>query len=1213
MTAIILLAAIAHVNPFIGTGGTGHCTPCAAYPFGMVQPGGDTGCDPHSWRHCSGYDYHDTRIIMFSNTHLNGTGSSGLGDVGIFPFAGVQPAAPGSAFAHEREKASPGYYSVVLDDVGITAECTCSERVAYYRFSSERPVGFFLDPNYGIHSVVAEATCHVVSGAQIVGTCRMEGWVTRTFHFVLEADSPLEIEALPLQKGKKSPVYVCRSSSKCLRIRVALSAVSQDGALRNMAAERHGFDFDSIRREAEEAWEDVLSRISVPENVPTEQKTTLYTCLYRLCFQPNLHSDVGEKRFYTTFSLWDTYRAAHPLYTLLFPEKVSEFVNSMLEQGRRTGFLPIWVLSGHENQGMIGIHSIPVIVDAFLKGFEGVDWHQAYSQIRDTLTRTDGSVPVKSQWQQLDKYGYYPCDLNKGESVSRLLEVTFDFWCAAQMAAKLGYDYDAAFFMRRADLWRGVYDAKTGFMRGRTSDGGWREPYDPYAVGHNIETANDFTEGNAFQWTWHVLHNPLGLIDVMGGRDAAERKLDELFAADSKIYGDSDIVDVTGLIGQYAHGNEPSHHIPYLYAMIGKPEKTVAVVREIFRRFYKPTPDGLSGNDDCGQMSAWYIFSAMGKYPVTPCGSQLVSVAPQIPGVRPAVTVLRPGRVQVVIDEESPGTVRFAAAETTNFLSRVLGADIPIVNEPCVGNVSIVLGVGKLSRAAGIDVSGFMQDEFRIRSDGTHIYIAGHDDNIDLEERIANGWNDAKFNCGTLYGVYDFLERFAGIRFYFPGKYGTVVPTKESVTVRGDFRVRPDFTVRDCFISEAGLWPEDGGDALSKREVDGLRLLYRLRLREREFGLVCAHGQNRFRIAERFSDSNPEYFQLRQDGTRCTGTDFEQEWQGRQLCHTSPVWDIIRNESVMRVRNGEALIDIMPQDALQACWCANCQKAYTTNDFSLCSGFASELIWSNTVSVADAITKAGLTGSVAQAAYGPYRDVPSVRIPENIDVLLTVGGPWSESHPEIRDLQVDFVRRWHDKIGRKVKWLWTYPMKNYGRLMAHDIPQHAPHAYISFYSRVAPYVEGSFVESNCASGERLHILHNYINFYVFSKFAWNHDIDLDAVLDEHYKLMFGAGAKDMEAFFDALEKIWIGKVAIPSVIGETEFGPIMYRGPDQNDLKRNIYTPAVVAMLQQCLTRAEMKAKSDILSLQRIKWIKRNFYEPLKARYPPTVENIVQL
>lgn len=1210
MIVAIFAAATAFVDPFIGTSGTGHCTPCAAYPFGMVQPGGDTGCSPWSWEHCSGYDYRDKRIIMFSNTHLSGTGSSGLGDVGLFPFSGETPASPGSSFSHERENASPGYYSVSLDEVGVKAECTCSERVAYHRFSAERErsVGFFLDPNYGIHSVVSEASCRVVSDTRIVGTCSMDGWVKRMFHFVVDSDCPLDIAALPLQNGQKSPVYVCRSQSKTLVVRVAVSATSQEGALRNLAAERHAFDFDSVHKAAVDAWEDTLSRLEVSDVVPRAQKVNLYTCLYHLCFQPNLHSDVGENRFYTTFSLWDTYRAAHPLYTMLYPERIADFVNSLLEQGRRTGYLPIWVLSGHENQGMIGIHSIPVIVDAYLKGFGGVDWHQAYAQIRDTLTRKEDPKPWKARWDLLDKYGYYPCDIVKGESVSRLLEVTFDFWCAAQMADRLGHDEDAAVFRKRAELWKGVYDPRVGFMRGRTSDGGWREPYDPRAVGHNVETANDFTEGNAFQWSWHVLHDPQGLFEAMGGKKAAERKLDELFAADSRIYGDSDIVDVTGLIGQYAHGNEPSHHIPYLYALLGKPEKTEAVLQEIFRRFYLPKPDGLSGNDDCGQMSAWYILSAMGQYPVTPCGGSMVRVAPQIPGVAPRRcrgAILRPGEVQVVIGGQSPGTVCFAAAEATNFLARVLDADVPVVSAPEDSKVSIVLGTNAWSAAAGICVDTFEQDEYRICVSGRHIYIAGHDDDVDVAGRIAQGWNDAKFRSGTLFGVYDFLERFAGVRFYFPGELGTVVPTKAQISAVGDFRVKPDFGVRDCFIAEAGLWPDENGHVLSKAESEGRRLLYRLRLREREFGLVCAHGQNKFKISERFSDSHPEYFQMREDGTRCTGTEFEHEWQGRQLCHTSPVWDIFRDETIARIRNGEQMVDLMPQDAMQACFCSNCQARYTTKDYSLNSSFATELIWSNTVSVARAMTAAGLKGSVAQAAYGAYRDPPVVDIPSNVDVLLTVGGPWSESHPDIRDQQVDFVRRWHDKLGRKIKWLWTYPMKNYGRLMAPDVPQHAPHAYLSFYQRVAPYISGSFAESNCGAGETLHVIHNYLNFYAFSKFAWNHGFDLDAALAEHHRLMFGEGAKDMAEFFDILERKWIGSVAIPSVIGETEIGPVMYRGPNQETLKNKIFNHAVMAELGRCLDCAKAKTAQDAMSLRRIAWIRREFYEPLAARYEP--------
>lgn len=631
MIALLLTSAAAFVNPFIGTDGVGHCTPCAAYPFGMVQPGADTG--NAGWEHCSGYAYGDRRIVMFSNTHLNGTGNGGLGDVGLFPFSGNVPVRPGSVFSHERETASPGYYSVWLEDVGVKAECTCSERVAYHRFSSDKPVGFFLDPNYGIHSTAADASCRTASVSRIVGSCRMDGWVARTFHFALESDAPLEVEDLPLRDGQKSPVLVCRSPSKSLTVRVALSATSVDGAVRNLSAERHGAAFDSVRRATADAWESELNRLRIPAESSREQKTNVYTCLYRLCLQPNLHSDAGERPFYTTFSLWDTYRAAHPLYTLLFPERVGTFVNSLLEQGRRTGYLPIWALDGVENQGMIGIHSIPVIVDAYLKGFKGVDWERAYAQIRDTLTRTSAPCPWKARWDLLERYGYYPCDQIKGESVSRLLEVTFDFWCAAQMAERLGRNDDARAFRSRADLWKGVYDARIGFMRGRTSSGGWRDPYDPRAVGHNTDTDNDFTEGNAFQWNWHVLHDLEGLFNAMGGKSSVERRLDELFSADSTVYGDGGIVDVTGMIGQYVHGNEPSHHIPYLYALIGKPEKAASVVREVLHRFYRTKPDGLAGNDDCGQMSAWYLFATMGLYPVVPCGGDYILSAPHVPQV----------------------------------------------------------------------------------------------------------------------------------------------------------------------------------------------------------------------------------------------------------------------------------------------------------------------------------------------------------------------------------------------------------------------------------------------------------------------------------------------------------------------------------------------------------------------------------------------------
>ena len=560
--------------------------------------------------------------------------------------------------------------------------------------------------------------------------------------------------------------------------------------------------------------------------------------------------------------------------------------------------------------------------------------------------------------------------------------------------------------------------------------------------------------------------------------------------------------------------------------------------------------------------------------------------------------VFRPGATEVVLAPEAPGTTVFAAAEATNFLTQVLGAEVPIVAQPTEGRSSLVLGTNTWSLSAGVQVDGYARDEFCIRTRGRHVYIAGHDDNVDVFRKIRRGEHNARFRSGTLFGVYEFLERFAGIRFYFPGELGTVVPRRGEIVVEGNVLVKPAFAVRDCYVSAAGLWP----DAISEKEANGLRLLYKLRLRECAERPRCCHGQNRFNIAERFSETHPEYFMLRKDGTRCTGTKFAHNWEGRQLCHTSPVWDVIREETLERIRKGETNVDVMPQDGMQPCWCPTCQARFNTTNFSLASGYATELIWSNTVAVAQAITAAGLKGSVAQMAYGTYRDLPSMDIPGNVNLVLAVGGPWSESHPDIRDRQVDFVRGWSEKLGRRVSWIWTYPMKNYGRLQAPDVPQHAPHAYISFYSRVAPYIDGSFVESNCAHGETLHLIHNYLNFYAFSKFAWDHSFDLDAALAEHHRLMFGTAADEMATFFDILEKTWIGHVAIPSVIGETEIGPKTISGPSQLDLWTKIYTPVLLDELRGYLDRAAAKVPAESLSARRIAWVRRGFYDALATR-----------
>ncbi len=610
---------VALADPMVGTAGTGHCSPAAAYPFGMVQPGADTG--RAGWNYCAGYHYPDTTLVGFSQTHLNGTGSTDLGDLSLFPFTGERPETFVSGFSHDRETATPGYYAVTLDDFAVRAEATCSKRVAYYRFSAERPLRLFIDPTSAMNGGENDPPTRVLDhGLTVEGDRRIsgfvvkKGWIERKVFYAIESDRPLAFSD-----------GVWSGSGRELRVRVALSATSVEGAKRNLASDGGTWDFDRIRAAARDAWRGCLSRVAVPRGTPERVRRSLATALYRLCLQPNLLSDEGEPAFYTTFSLWDTYRAAHPLYAELFPEMVPDFVNSLLEQGRRTGYLPVWALWGKETDWMIGTHSVPVVADAFLRGVEGVDWAKAYAQVRDALVNRHGRAKI--DWDAIDRYGYYPCDRVKSESVSRLLEDTFDCWCAGRMAERLGHADDAELFFRRANAWTNVYDRATGFMRGRRTDGGWREPFDPREVGHNTDSDSDFTEGNAYQWMWHVLQDPKGLIAALGGKRAAERRLDELFSADSTLTGTSCKDDVTGLIGQYAHGNEPSHHIPWLYALCGRPDKAKALLADIMDRFYRPAPDGLSGNDDCGQMSAWYVWAFLGRYPVTPCGGELVDLS----------------------------------------------------------------------------------------------------------------------------------------------------------------------------------------------------------------------------------------------------------------------------------------------------------------------------------------------------------------------------------------------------------------------------------------------------------------------------------------------------------------------------------------------------------------------------------------------------------
>ena len=636
------------VNPFIGCTDNGHCTPAACVPFGLVQAGADTG--NKGWNYCGGYRYEDPSIMGFSQTHISGTGVPDLGDVRLQPFTGTGGTNDfRSAFRKETETAKPGYYAVTLDDFGVQAEVTATHHASIYRFVYGKggSAKLLVDCQYGIggdaFKQILASDVRLDGRTGIAGTVRRRCWVDRTYAFAVQFDRPFAsvTKLPPRHPAEKAPRYVFTfdvPEGGTLMVKVGLSAENGvEAAWKNLTVEIPAWDFAGVRAKATAAWNKVLGRVAVGGDAA--QKTSFYTALYHLYIQPNNLADVGATPFHSTFSCWDTFRAAHPLYTILVPEQVDGFVNSMLEQGRRTGFLPVWTLWGKDNQCMIGTHSVPAIVDWFLKSHAGgsrscatVDWEAAYAQVKDSLT-VKHDHRRKERWDLLDKYGYYPFDEIKGESVSRTLECAYDDWCAAQFAAALGKTEDAAFFSKRAGNWSNVLDRTIGFVRGRDTKGNWRDPFDPFRLGHGAGTANDFTEGNAFQYTWHVMQDPMGFIAAMGGRDEFVKKLDSLFTQPQKTEGAGFVLDVTGLIGQYAHGNEPSHHVAYFYQFAGRPDRTAEVVREVFDKFYLPKPDGLCGNDDCGQMSAWYVSSAMGFYPFNPCGGDYVIGAPQVPKV----------------------------------------------------------------------------------------------------------------------------------------------------------------------------------------------------------------------------------------------------------------------------------------------------------------------------------------------------------------------------------------------------------------------------------------------------------------------------------------------------------------------------------------------------------------------------------------------------
>lgn len=664
-------------DPLVGTADNGHTFPGACVPFGMVQPSPDSGND--DWKYCSGFNIADSTLIGFSQTHLSGTGCSDLGDVLILPFSTDKPERD-NPYVKESLKAEPGYCCVSLCS-GIKVEMTASQRVAQYRINyadnSHRRLlvdlqnGMVNSPE-NLDSHVYEADIEYVDNYTIQGRMVTENWVRREWYFVIKFSEAYVSRNILDKKGQEKAdrlILEFADNNSPLGIKVALSTVDTDGAASAITSETPDWDFAKVSKKAHDKWHELLSRVEMKGS--NEQKKNMYTSLYHLFIQPNDIADIdghyrnaageavsSEKgEFFSTFSLWDTYRAANPLYTILVPEMVDSFVQSMIEQCDAQGFLPIWSLWGQETYCMIGNHAVPTIVEAYLKGFDGFDADRAWQAVKKSLT-TDHRR--SSQFGILNEYGYYPFDIVERESVSCTMEMCYDDYCAAIMAKALGHDEDAAFFQKRSENWMNLFDPESKLVRGKDSKGSWRTPFDRFALSHAATHGGDYTEGNAWQYTWHVQQAPEKLIELMGGPDAFETKLDSLFFLDTVSKNNTGFTgDVTGLIGQYAHGNEPSHHVAYLYQFAGKPWKTEALIREIVDRFYKPVPDGLCGNDDCGQMSAWYIFSAMGFYPVDPASLEYVIGAPQLPYVR---LRLANGRTFTVKAEGLSETARYVAS-----------------------------------------------------------------------------------------------------------------------------------------------------------------------------------------------------------------------------------------------------------------------------------------------------------------------------------------------------------------------------------------------------------------------------------------------------------------------------------------------------------------------------------------------------------------------
>ena len=637
-----------YVNPFIGTGGNGHTFPNACLPFGMVQMGPVT--NNVGWDWVSGYHYSDSTIMGFSHTRLSGTGIGDLSDWLFMPRIGKFTLSWGSnekpfpswrsRFSHADEAASPGYYSVLLKDPKIKAEFTATEHCAVHRytFPANDSAHIIIAPSVAIGTYIGSmasipwSSMKWENDSTISGFRISFGWVPfRRVYFVAQFSKPFFTYQLTsnnrpgwrLREKEHNflmgSVYFKTKEQEQITVKVGISAVCLNNARANLRAESDGKSFEEVRTSAVVAWNKELNKIQIQADDKTKQ--IFYSAMYHAFIQPNNVADVDGRyrgadfeiatsktgKYYSTLSLWDTFRGAHPLYSIIQPKVNADIIQSMITSQKVAGVLPIWTLWGAENFCMIGNPAIPVMANAILTDVKGFDYQEAYTAMKATSTTNHKG----SEWDIYDKFGYLPKDL-VGESVSKTLEICFDDWCVAQVAQKLGKTADYEFFLKRSQSYRQLYNSTSGFFQPKDQQGNWVTPFSPI----DARYSNSFTEANAWQYRWSVQHDIPALVELTGGKVKFGAKLDSLFTMSSEIIGGQR--DISGLIGQYAHGNEPSHHIAYLYNYAGQPAKTQKYLTRIMSEMYSNQPDGYAGNEDCGQMSSWYILTTLGFYPVNP-------------------------------------------------------------------------------------------------------------------------------------------------------------------------------------------------------------------------------------------------------------------------------------------------------------------------------------------------------------------------------------------------------------------------------------------------------------------------------------------------------------------------------------------------------------------------------------------------------------------